>query len=731
MLLEKFLKDPRYASLKSLMILLVVVVLGSIVISESKARPNKFRGLIIPEDTITININLQSVESGETVESGIYGIHMAKLLDEAGVAEDWLSYVEDFAGEIEADNARFFAGGEVSYYHFKTTYIDPSRLSPQEISALVNGNEIRGNGFIIKDREDAEANGNEGELSELTGIKPRYGNMSYLEGFQGVQPRNFIRDYVDILDAGNSDSLFVLNMRYSSPNEELEKINFLIDEGINISGIECGNEAYAKTHPWHHNGNPVVNAPISVEEYLDTCDSYRSVIQGEHPNIPFAVSAAPKKSFEEGADWEDSDFNTEWNNSLSQKMIEHGYENYVVHFYAPFTSCEDEISSGDRDSIFNCGIEEMRDLKINEEGPYGTTHFPAMLAWYNENFPGSNMWVTEWNINQDPVNGTNAKFANSILHAAFVTNVMNMMNEANEEYGNFITFANLHTFMTDGGNAMVNLKTSKGAGNAEPDDMGDFVRRTPYFAYLSMKNIFKDGYKPLNESFSTSDPFVNIDDITIHAYENNDGILALSISNLTGKTLSIGEITLDGEIIDNSQSEASLYSIDGDAVYSSRGKTEFAINPGHEVVIRDSDYESLDSLYFPMFGVGTIEINPEFISENNDCTFLENITGNCDENEDGEGVETLSQDDNWQWIVNGKDMHERINKNYEGTKKPLSVKIYTYPQEEPVGNIKKITEKNTDLDSLLGTGKYTIKFFDGDGLELPFKEETGAVIKID
>lgn len=639
--MKNFLKNPEYNSIKSIFLVVFIIGAGYFIGQFAINRSSYLRALVNPDDVVGVSINLTSIAGADTVESGVYGIHMAKLLDEAGMVDSWLPTMESFAEEIEADNSRFFAGGQVSYYHFKNTFMEPGRLTAGEVSTLVNGNEIRGNGYIIADREDAEANGQEGELDEILGIKPKYGNLSYLEGFQNTKPHNFIRDYIDLLEAGNSKSLFVLNLRYSSPEEELEKIDFLIDEGVEIAGIECGNEAYAKTHQWYHGGgNPVVNAPISVEEYLDTCDEYRNLILSEHPGIPFAVSAAPKKNFEEGAEWEDSDFNTEWNTSLVTKMNEHGYENYVVHFYAPFNSCHDEISAGNRDAIFSCGLEEIRDLKNTVAGEYLTTRFPVILDWYNGAFPGKNMWITEWNINQDPLNGTDSKYANSVLHAAFVTDILNMINTANAKNGNYIKFANLHTFVTDGGNAMINLHVSKGAGNSEPDDVDEFVRRTPYFAYMSMKEIFKDGYAPLGTTFEINSAEINPQDITIHGYKKNNGDIALTFTNLTNKTIHIDEITIDGDVVDLGSSSANLYSVDGDANYASRGSTEFAVNPGHEVTIRDNDYYSnITSLYIPSFGISTVSINTDIVENNPDCTILENLTGNCPD-EDNTGNET-------------------------------------------------------------------------------------------
>lgn len=633
--LNIFFKDPRYEAVRSVFVIVLVITVGIFAAMFARPRQDGLRGMVNPADTLPLDIELTSIEGAQKVEKGLYGVHMAKLLDEVGTQDGWLDDFEGVYEELEPEYSRFFAGGEVSYYHFKTTYIENGRVNAQESSHLLNGNEIRGNGFILKDREDEEANGNSGEISELTSPKPRYGNLSYLDGFQNVQPRNIIRDYVDMLKAGGTDSMFVLNLRYSSPQEELEKITFLKQNGINIVGIECGNEAYAKTHPWHYSNN----ASLSVDTYLNKCDDYRDLILASYPGIPFAVSVAPKKNFEEGAEFEDSDFNSQWNIQLAQKMGLHGYENYVLHFYAPFNSCQDMIQSGaDRESIFDCGLEEMRDMKNTQAGAYGTTRIPVLLGWYKDNFPGYKMWMTEWNINQDPANGTDAKYANSILHAAFVQNVMNMLNEENAQNSNFIKFANLHTLATDGGNAMINRRVSKG-GVTEPEDLGAyFVRRTPYFAYLSMKDIYKGDYYTMNETVTSPQAFSNLDDISIYAYKDSSGKILLSISNLTGKTLTINSVTVDGKVMDLSSSDGDVYSIQGDAVYSSKGSTEFSVSPGHEIDESDISYGSISSLYFGSYAVGRIEINPEYQEENptqEDCGLFSQIFG-CGNNAGGE-----------------------------------------------------------------------------------------------
>lgn len=617
MSLNSFLKDPRYDSLRSLIVLLIVVVLGIFVIITARPYANRLLGLVNPADSIGINLELSSIPGAGEVQKGIYSVGAAKLYDELSPEDGWLDTTKTLMGELEPNNIRYPTGGLVKYIHAFTAHMSQP-LTATELANVVNvgyGPEIRGNGYITQDRIDEETRGNDGELAEITAPKPIYGNLSYIEGFQNTKSRNFIHDYVEIADSANAGTLFVVNMRYASPNEVADQIKFLVDNGQTITGVEMENEAYAKGGFYYIPGNPSVNAPIAVTNYLNDADEYRSAISAKVPGLTYAVVAAPKKGVQETADGFDSDtdFNGYWNTALATQMGSHGYSNYIMHFYAPFSTCKDEIDSGDRDSIFSCGNNEMHTLRKLASNDATETVFPALLDWYANKFPGKHMWLTEWNVNQDPTK-TDSKFANSVLHGIFTQNILTMIDDANARHNNFVTFASYHTFATDGGNAMVNRHVSKGAGNSEPSDINGFVRRTPYYAFLSMKEIYKDGYIPMNSTFTLDNAGVDVNDITIDGYKKSDGTISLAITNTSQKTLSISSLKIDGKSVDLENSSASGYFMDGDANYSSRGETEFAINPGHEVSISEEQYNKVSDVFLPGYGVGTLKINtPSFV----------------------------------------------------------------------------------------------------------------------
>jgi hypothetical protein len=608
----------EYDSVKASLLVGFIVLCGIFIISTGESRWHILPGLINSNDTVDLQITLDSYEGIGNVEPGIYGIGAAKMYDEMATEEDWIETATDLISDLSPTTIRYPAGGLVKYSHVFTEHMTQP-LTPAEQANVVNigfGNEIRGIGQIEADRIDEEARGNDGELSEIADPKPAYGNQSYIDGFQNLMPRNFIHDIVDISDSTNTDLLYVINMRYASPLEIADQVEYLISQGVDIQGYEFDNEVYAKGGFYYQAGSPSVKAPIAVTEYLNDADTYKAAILEVDPSAEFAVVAAPKKDFEEGGlgvEDTDSNWNSEWNIALASQMGAHGYSNYVVHFYHGFFTCLDEVTTNIREDIFSCGTTELRYFNDETSGPTDTTSIPPMLTAFHNQFAGKDLWLTEWNINQDP-NRTDSKFANSVLHAALTQQFLNILNTANATYGNFIKHATYHTFATDGGNAMVNKQSGKGA-NIESPDIDGFVRRTPYYAFMSMKNVFNGSYKPMKTSFSSGNDQSALEDITIYGYKDASGDTALAITNLSGKTINIESITVDGKLVDLDTSSSSLYSIDGDANFSSRGSTEFGSNPGFETTIREEDYNDVASAYIPAYGVSTLSINTEYVQE--------------------------------------------------------------------------------------------------------------------
>lgn len=714
---------PEKDAIKLFSGVVLLAVLAIIVGLITKDGRNFLLGLINPVNPVLIDITL-TTNNSEEVEAGLYGAGVAKLYDEMATEPNWLNTIKTISSELELNNLRYPAGGVVKYSHVFTQNMTQT-LTPEETTKLVDigfGPEIRGLGQIIKDRNDEEALGNEGELSEIADPKNKYGGLSYLDGFQNLMPRNFIHDFVEIAESGNSGVLYVINMRYANPLEIKDQVEYLIESGIEIKGYEFDNEVYAKGGFYFEPGTPSIKAPLAVTEYLNDADSFKEAILEVDPGAKFAVVAAPKKSFEEGGLGildNDSDWNAEWNKALAIQMGAHGYSDYVVHFYHPFTDCQDEVSSNNKESIFSCAKEQLRYFNDEVSGPTGTTSIPPMLKAFKDQFVGKNMWLTEWNINQDPTR-TDGKLANSIIHAIFTEQFLNILNKSNAENDNFIKYASYHTIATDGGNAMLNKRVYKNATNNEPDDISGFVRRTPYYSFLSMKEIFKDDYKPLTSSFSVSDGTINTEDITIYAYKNSSGEIILSLSNTSEKTLLINSLSIDGQNVDLINSETQTYLLDGESNSSSLGSTEFETNPSSLVIIRNETFSSISNTFLPAFGLGTVKIEPVFeeITEAEDlddstndeenCGPIKNFFGVCGENDNG--LDTVPPKISFLTPQNGQIISEEmIQVQVKSTDESGVERVDLYQGETLIGTDSSSPYKYSWNTTALTKGPYTLR----------------------
>lgn len=609
-------KDPKWDSLKAIFFIGVVVVTGMFAISKSSLRDAILPGMVDPLNSVEIDISLNSIPGTQKVESDIYGVALAKYWDEIGPWGN--SDIEEALEELDLNSIRN-VGGLVKYQRvWLTDEQVAALLTEEEQSALLPGNEVRGFGYIIADREAEEAVGNEGEVAEITEPKQKYDNLSYLEGYQNTYPRNFIHDIVDIANVSEATASYTVNINYGTPEEAAQQVAFLIDQGVDLKYVEMGNEVYAKGNKYYINGNPLITAPISVESYIEDANEFRSAISSVAPGVKFALVAAPKKGFEEATEGFDSDgdFNTQWNIALNEAMEDNGYDTYIMHFYHGFFTCDDVFTTMQRDNIFECSKIELQNFNNPTPLPDLATAMPPIYDYFHNTFPDKDMIITEWNINQDPTR-TNSTLANSILHAAFTGQFLNLINDANFRHGNFIKLASYHTLATDGGNAMIN---NRNVGNnetlSEPEDIGNIVRRTPYFAMKSMKNIFKNNYVPVQFNLNFTEDLEEFwQDIFFYTYKSPSGNIAIFVSNLSDKTLRFSEISLDGKSVDIYNSPAYIEYIDGNNNYYSLGSTEFSKNPGLQANVIEERFKRTSNLYIPAYGVGTIYITPKYPEE--------------------------------------------------------------------------------------------------------------------
>jgi hypothetical protein len=151
----------EYDSVKASLLVGFIVLCGIFIISTGESRWHILPGLINSNDTVDLQITLDSYEGIGNVEPGIYGIGAAKMYDEMATEEDWIETATDLISDLSPTTIRYPAGGLVKYSHVFTEHMTQP-LTPAEQANVVNigfGNEIRGIGQIEADRVDEEARG--------------------------------------------------------------------------------------------------------------------------------------------------------------------------------------------------------------------------------------------------------------------------------------------------------------------------------------------------------------------------------------------------------------------------------------------------------------------------------------------------------------------------------------------------------------------------------------------
>lgn len=612
--MNNFLKNPAYDSIKSLLLLVIIVGAGYFIGSFAISRSDFLRALVNPENSVTANFAISTTES-DSVEKNLYGSSTAQYFDLFNWNGD--PDMQNIVTELGSPLLRFPSGGNSKWYHFRAPENMEEVLTPSEISHLVNGNEIRGYGKIEADAiaadEEIGGIGYQDEIFDFIG-QPGTDHAKSDQGKQEMEPQNFIRDFADMANDLSADVLFVMNIKNNTPSEVAEQVQFLVDQGVNIVGIEVGNEQYSKSN-YYLPGNPLVMAPQAVTNYLTHTAAYKSAVQAILPSVPFAVTAAPNKSFAETEGVEgggfdaDGDFNVQWNIALADQMGDYGYTNYILHYYSNFDNCTYiPTEEANVDEWFDCGIAELPKIF----GTTDPTSFPNLVDYYVDTFGESRkMWFTEWNINQDP-NKTDAIFGNTLFHAIYSTNMLNALVQINDKHNDLVRFSTYHTMGTEGvKNAMISPR--KGGENLDefPGSPDHPNRRASYFAFLTMKDIF---WNEMDKVSTETTYDTNPGQTYVNVFKDGSDYV-IHIANPTEKTINIGDVIIDGEIVDKSMSTGSSYFVEADSISASHGKSRFADNPSDQIEINE-DSGAIEELLFPAYSVGYVKIeNLMFVSE--------------------------------------------------------------------------------------------------------------------
>lgn len=260
----------------------------------------------------------------------------------------------------------------------------------------------------------------------------------------------------------------VLNLYSGDLEENLDLVEYFLEQKVKVVGVELSNELYFK------------NWKVSPEEYIENCEAYSKIHRQRFPDIKIVALAAQIGNSKSGTEAELSPFSDymRWNRLLSQADF---YDAISFHWYIGQKHCIDKFG-GNETGFFRCNLSDIKG--------YYEQVFPKVLTYFQETFPGKEIWVTEWNLYEPNKSG------NTFFHALYIQEFLLQMALV-ENNGARIGILNYLNFTTHNENrtgynilSVQNRKT--------PDKK--YIPHAGYFAMLMIRDVFVNNsyFVPVN-----------------------------------------------------------------------------------------------------------------------------------------------------------------------------------------------------------------------------------------
>ncbi|KRP10198.1 MAG: hypothetical protein ABR94_01220 [Sphingobacteriales bacterium BACL12 MAG-120802-bin5] len=219
--------------------------------------------------------------------------------------------------------------------------------------------------------------------------------------------------------------LYVLNVLNSTPEANMQAIRYLKEHGVQVTGVEAGNEIYGKY--------------ARFEDYIKDFEPIFNMLDAEFPEISKGLVAGANLSRKELV---------KWNNDLA--AYKGDYDAVILHYY--YTSRElgaaykmiekvkydPEQNFKQLDKAFEKASELMQEEDLIGKG----------LAYAEQQFPGKKIWITEWNTKPSD------KLNNTILNGGWQFEQM-------MRYGNRIEYFLMHNGISPDKYGMISRSNSK------------------------------------------------------------------------------------------------------------------------------------------------------------------------------------------------------------------------------------------------------------------------------
>ena len=452
-------------------------------------------------------------------------------------------------------------------------------------------------------------------------------------------------DIISIKDSLLADPGFVGRL-----NENMDGIQFLIDQGASIRGIELGNELYGQimlfdddlsdygfdcTTPVEEidSANAVTktkNAVEAIVKYTILGSVYDEMITQTF-NLPCAVLTAPQgKAIDFVNDKPVLIVNSPANYNLEKIwnpwfMSQDYPDAFVTHLYMQsFSDCS-VYPTVPFETAFNFGnkiIDFYINTKIEDE----------FTELENRNINNKPYWITEWNMNNPTV------LANTFLHASYLRKFSLKIMELNEIYNSRIETMNYHSLAAQNFNKYSLLQSGYNGTTTFSVDSQLMYYSFDHFSELMAKEV-----RPINAAF---EPLLNplapdtflIDIATFKDSVNNE--VYLYHLNMTEIPYSIDLQNLT--MLDNENNSDVYKSVDSFSTSHLIADIWYATNDGCPAYLDAGNFpnyytstvviDSAGILNLPAYSQGISKLSLSEIlicDDNNPCTIDQLVDGVC------------------------------------------------------------------------------------------------------
>ena len=401
--------------------------------------------LVSEKITLTIGNNKE-----KEVNILLHGFNTAALYFHFSNEPEGIELIQGLAPQV----LRFPGGTTANFYHFD----DPGYGYNRADAESVKGSNAYQNAINSSKRDLSDC--------QRTGRKD-----------------NYAVDFVRLAKQTGSSVVIVTNHLHSSFEENLRMVKFFKESGVQIAGVELGNEYYLKAYQKEF---------PDVQSYIKTVKPLALKIRSLYPEIPLAVVAAPNAEMKDiGANR--SALLDNWNAQLSKEDF---YDAYAVHLYAKDKSCDQKT---DRMQVSSCYLDSNEEY-INETIPNG-------IKAYEKIFPEHKMWVTEWNV-KEVFDG----LGNTLLQAIYFADYSLML--SNQQSIGLATYHNLLT-----GSAGFNIiGKEKGSG---------FYSSASYPVAVLISEAFRAGVTGVDVKINSG---LSPEHVTVRAFNSGDETLLYIIN---------------------------------------------------------------------------------------------------------------------------------------------------------------------------------------------------------